>query len=187
MNFKKLSEIAEIYNGLRITRYMNPENKEENRVFTRKNKDNELEYETQKISTVDPKYYSQKNDIILHLLTFECTLITNQTGIIIPQNYAIIRTKNGYDPLYLYNILVSKQFKQILKRLSQGTTLQSIILSDLRKIKIKMIPYEEQQKYGKLMRKINKKIELEKEKIKKEELIKNLIIQNKIGEKYVKL
>ena len=50
-----------------------------------------------------------------------------------------------------------------------------------------MIPYEEQQKYGKLMRKINKKIELEKEKIKKEELIKNLIIQNKIGEKYVKL
>ncbi|WP_303235242.1 restriction endonuclease subunit S [Methanosphaera cuniculi] len=187
MNFKKLGEIAEIYNGLRITRYTNPENKEEKRVFTRKNKNNKLEYETQKISTVDPKYYSQKNDIILHLPTFECTLITNQTGIIIPQNYAIIRTKNGCDPAYLYNILISKQFKQKLKRLSEGTILHIVKLNYLKTIKIKMIPYEEQQKYGKLMMKIDKKIELEKEKIKKEELIKNSIIQNKIGEKYVKI
>lgn len=183
----KLEEIAQIYNGIRITRYQD-KTKHNNPQKILKSKTG-TDYDTENITLkqeINQKYYSQKNDIIIPVIGNNIQII-REKQIIIPANYIIIRVKPQHNPYYIYTILKSRQFDKNIQKLSEGSKLQFIKIPDLKKMKIKIPPKKEQDQYGQILQLINKKNQLLKRKIKINKEIQNNIITQQLGEEYVRL
>lgn len=187
MTYKKLSQIAEIFTGIRTSRYKNIVEGKNTKILLNKLNNNKIEYETLKINKINQKYYSQKNDIILHLSDTKNITLLKEENILIPLNYAIIRTKKEYNPHYIYQILKSRNFQYTLERISEGSSIKFIKINDLKNIKIKTLEKEKQEKYAKIMELLNKRNILNRKKIEKIEKYQNEIIQKELGGQYVKL
>ncbi|MBR3212970.1 MAG: restriction endonuclease subunit S [Methanosphaera sp.] len=187
MTYKKLEEIAEIFTGIRTSRYENIVDGKKTKIFLTKLKNNKLEYEEIKMGKINQKYYSQKNDIIMHLSNTTSIKLLHQPGILIPLSYAIIRVNNEYNPEYIYQILKTTNFKYLINRISEGSSIQFVKINDLKNIKIKIIETQKQEKYAKIMALLNKRAILNKRKQEIEETYLNGIIQKEIGGQYVKL
>lgn len=187
MTYKKLSEVADIYTGIRTPRYMSDESQNTEKIISNKIADNKLHYETIKVDdNIDKKYYSKKDDIIIHLLNTTQIHMLTEENILIPFNYAIIRSKN-VNAQYIYHILKSNQFNHVKKRINEGTQLKVLKVSHLKDIKIKIISPESQEKYGHLLNLVDKHIQTKEEQLKTEYEYKNELIYELLGEKYVRL
>ena len=165
---KRLCEIAKIFTGVRIDRYIlnsqSSDNKsyEEKPVITQKISNNKLNIEFKKVSKIDSQYYSKNEDILIRLTEPNNVYLIENDGIIIHSNYAIIRLKEGYDYKYIYYLLKSNEFlKQIHKKLT-GTILKTVSINDLKQTEFEIPKLKKQRKYGKLLELIEKKLELEK-------------------------
>lgn len=187
MTYKKLSEIADIFTGVRISRYISDENTHQERIFQSKINDNQLNYLIQVCNKVDDKYYSRKNDIIIHLLNLKQIYHIKNENIIIPSNYAIIRVKEGYDSNYIYHILKSNQFNHVKERISEGTTINVLKLNHLKNIKIKVFDQQRQKTYGKTLDLIDKRIQIKEKQLEIEIEYKNEMLSEILGGRYVKL
>ena len=187
MTYKKLSEIAEIFTGIRTSRYKNITEGTKTKILLNKLHNNKIEYEELKINKVQPKYYSQKNDIIIHLSDTTSITIIKEENLLIPLNYAIIRLKKGYNAEYVYQILKSTYFQNIINRISEGSSIKFIKINDLKNIKIQILKQEKQEKYAKMMQLINKRKLISEKKIEIEEKYLHELIQKELGGQYVKL
>lgn len=188
MTYKKLSEIADVFTGVRISRYTSDENTQPERIFQSKIRDNKLKYDIVQVGTkIDDKYYSRKNDIIIHLLNFKRIYHLKNENIIIPSNYAIIRVKEGYDSNYIYHILRSNQFNHVKERISEGTTINVLKLNHLKNIKIKVFDQQRQKTYGKTLDLIDKRIQIKEKQLEIEIEYKNEMLSEILGGRYVKL
>lgn len=187
MTYKKLEEIAEIFNGTRISRYLDTSSKNKSKIMDGKITNNNITYKEEKIREINHKFYSQKNDILIHLADSKNITLIKEENIIIPLNYAIIRTRKEYDPIYIYYILKSNQFQNNIERIREGTNIQFIRVNNIKEIKIKIPTNEKQTKFTKIMELTDKKINLINKKLKLEEEYKNSILQIELGENYVKL
>ena len=187
IKYEKLSKIAQIYNGARTTRYINKENGIKTKVLSGRIENNQLTYDEENIDQLDPKFYSKTNDIIIHLADTTNILLLKEEGVLIPQNYAIIRLKEGYNPEYIYNILKSTQFQHKINKIQMGSIVKFLKVNDIRNIKIKILPKDKQEDYGKLLKEIEKKVELYNKKITLEEKYLNGLLQKELGDDYVKI
>ncbi|MBE6494608.1 MAG: restriction endonuclease subunit S [Methanosphaera stadtmanae] len=186
-NYKTLEEIAHIYTGLRTTRYINKNTKHKQEILKKIDTNNTIETEKQKLTEIDEKYYSKKDDILIHATGTTNTInIIKQEGIIIPAHYIILRVKQD-NPEFIYHILKSEEFKKIERKLSGGTKLHFLKTPDLKKMKIKIPNPEKQKTYVKIMELINKKTQLEERKIEINKNIQKWIFKKELGENYVKL
>jgi len=185
---KRLEEIAQIYNGLRITRHQNNKDAHIQKVLKKIN-NNENILQTEQITLskgIDEKFYSKKDDIIIqHTSQINTINIINEDNIIIPANYVIIRTKKQYNPHYIKYIMTSKQFKKVERKLIEGTKLQFIKIPDIKKMKIKIPSPEKQDKIVQVMKLIDKKNKLEEKKMKTNKKIQDVILTEQLGEEYV--
>ena len=193
MNYKSLNEIAEIFTGLRISRYTDESNNGKNvKVFKGKlsdihNKDPEIEKMVLS-DDIDKKFYSQKQDILLQVVGSSKTIkIVEQEGIIIPMNFIIIRVHEEYNPVFVFHLLNSVSFINILNRLSEGSSLQFVRIPDLRQIKLQIPDKKTQNEYGNLLELVDIKKNLEIKKIEISKQLETAIIMDKLGDKYVKL
>lgn len=192
MEYLSLEEISEIFNGIRITRYIDEKNTQKTqKVFTNRQLENSEEIlnseDIQITSKIDSKFYSQKNDILLQVVgTTKTTLITNEVGIIIPMNYIIVRVHENFNPIFVYYVLKSARFADMLEKLSGGSNSHFVKIQDLKKIKVKIPDLVIQQKYAKLMQLLDERNKLEYKKLKVNNKIQTSIISNKLGDKYVK-
>ncbi|MBR0472304.1 MAG: restriction endonuclease subunit S [Methanosphaera sp.] len=187
MTYKKLSEIAQIFTGIRTSRYKNIVEGTQTKILLNKLHNNQIEYEEIKINKPQQKYYSQKNDIIIHLSDTTNITLLKQENILIPLNYAIIRLKKDYNPEYVYQILKSTHFQNTINKIREGSSIKFIKINDLKNIKIQILETEKQKKYAKIMQLLKKRTQLNKKKIEIEEKYLNGIIQKQLGGKYVKL
>lgn len=176
----KLEEVADVFTGIRIARYQSGDT-EEQEVLKKTFEDNpKIEKKTEEVSKdINPKFYSQKNDIVV-LLAGSIVTKLKEEGIIIPMYYAVVRVREGFDPDFIYQLLKSDIFPRELHKLQEGTTLKVIKTTHLKQISLPLPDYETQRKYGNLFKlmddRINKNLELIELERKKEKLImKNLL------------
>lgn len=158
MMVKELQDIADIFSGVQISRFI--DNNSELRPVI-KNKfinENILDYTFENISTdINQKYFSKKGDIIISLSQPNSVSIMHKNGFIITMYFAIIRLKEDFDTSFIYHLLDSDEFHKKLYTLLEGGNLRVIKVSDLKKIKINIPNIENQKKYGELLNLIDKK------------------------------
>ena len=143
---KKLSEISEIHTGVRLNR-LKEKNTSLKKVIKKISSENILEYEYTVESvpnSINGKFISQKNDIIISLLDPGSVCKLEKEGLVIPMQFAIIRLKEGYNPDYVYHFLDSIVFHKKLHILLEGGALKIIKVADLKNIEI-YIPELEKQ------------------------------------------
>lgn len=192
LDYKSLDQIAEIFNGVRITRYIDKNNKNtNNKVFTGKLIETPEEVLiTENIhlnSEIDEKFYSQKGDILLQVIgTAKTTQITEEVGIIIPMNYIILRVNEKYNPTFIYYLLKSVRFTDIIERLGEGSNSRFVRIPHLKQIKFKIPDIKTQNDYGNLMKLLDEKHKLERKQIEINKKLPTAIIMDKLGDKYVK-
>lgn len=181
---KRLDEIADIFTGIRTSRF-NKENTNLKPVFSRTkilNQENSLNYSLEPISDeINEKYYSKKYDILILLSNPEYIFQIETEEVIIPMEFAVIRVKKEYNPIFIYHLLKYKIISREIRRLVEGSVLKIIKTSYLREIKIPVVEKEKQEKCGNLLEVIDRRINLNKQKIEMDELIVKDIL-NKILE-----
>ena len=101
---------------------------------------------------IENRYLAKNNDIIMKLTPpYSVAMIDfNRNDLIIPSNFAIIRVKGEFIPIYLAYILNGKSVRQQLKRLVEGTNIPVIKINNLNNVKIKKMSKYKQIKYSKL-------------------------------------
>ena len=181
MTLKRLDEIADVFSGVRSSRYAQ-EDGVKTKIFVGKpSKSPEWEYQT--ISPhLNEKFYSKENDIIIHLSNVFAVERITKEGIVIPMQYAVIRLNEGYDSKYVYHILKSKDFKRKLERFQMGSALKFIKINDLKSIKIAIPDIDTQKKYSELFELVDLKIQLKNKEINLISDFKDILIET--GEKH---
>ncbi|MFM5882242.1 MULTISPECIES: restriction endonuclease subunit S [Methanobrevibacter] len=181
MIVKKLEDIAEVFSGVQISRFIDLN---ENKFPVIKNKfveDEILDYHYENISkNINKKYYSKKGDIIISLSQPNTVSLLQKEGFIIPMYFAIIRLNEGYDSSFIYHLMNSDLFHNKLHVLLEGGTLRVIKVADLKKMKINIPNFEKQNDYGKFLDLIDKKCKLLNYKKSCNEKIKEYLIQTQL-------
>ena len=185
---KKLGEIAKVYTGVRVSRVQDGQTKRMP-VLKRTSEEHssKLEYEIEDISVdIDPKYLSEKDDIIILLSGSNNIAKIEREGFVIPMYYAIVKVNYGYDADFIYHVLKSEIFPRELNRLMEGTTLRILKTRDIKEIVLPVPDYYIQRDYGELFKLMDKRIALKKEAILIEEEIQQSVLDNLLkGEKNV--
>ena len=180
---KKLSEISEIHTGVRLNR-LKEKNTSLKKVIKKISSENILEYEYSIESvpnSINEKFISQKNDIIISLLDPGSVCKLEKEGLIIPMQFAIIRLDENYNADFIINLLKSNLFKKELNKLVEGSGLKIIKSTYLKEVKLPLPDYEKQEKTGELLKLIEKRIILNSKTIELEKQAKDAILNKTIG------
>lgn len=178
MTKEKLEDIAEIFSGVHIFRFMD-ENSELKPVLKNKlDENNNLEFDFEHISDIDLKYYSKKGDILISLSEPNTVYKLNHDGFIITMYFAVIRLKENYDSSFIFHLLNSNYFHKKIYKLLEGGALRVIKVSDLKNIALDLPSYEKQKQYGELLNLIDKKISLKDRSIRNFKDYKESIIED---------
>ena len=142
----------------------------------------EYEYSIESVpNSINEKFISQKNDIIISLLDPGSVCKLEKEGLIIPMQFAIIRLDENYNADFIINILKSNLFKKELNKLVEGSGLKIIKSTYLKEVKLPLPAYEKQEKIGELLKLIEKRIILNSETIELEKQVKEAILNKTIG------
>ena len=180
---KKLSEISEIHTGVRLNR-LKEKHTSLKKVIKKISSENILEYEYSIESvpnSINEKFISQKNDIIISLLDPGSVCKLEKEGLIIPMQFAIIRLDENYNADFIINLLKSNLFKKELNKLVEGSGLKIIKSTYLKEVKLPLPDYEKQEKIGELLKLIEKRIILNSKTIELEKQAKDAILNKTIG------
>ena len=158
MTFKKLDDIAEIFSGVQISRFIDESSDKFPLIKNKFVNDYVLDYSLEHISKdINEKYFSKREDIIISLSQPNTVSLLKKEGYIIPMYFAIIRLKEGYNPDYVYHFLDSIVFHKKLHILLEGGALKIIKVADLKNIEIYIPELEKQEEYGEFLDLIDKK------------------------------
>lgn len=170
-----LVEIANISSGLVINRYtrLNKDSLLKNpyiyyhitlKSVENNNIDLDLLEKIESEREIDDRYLLKKGDIIIKLAPpYNAALVDFEyEHVIVPQNFAIIRTNENCDSEYLSYILNSKNIQNQLLRQAEGGSVPIIKINSLNEVKIRSINMEMQVKYAKLFRLFSQRNRLKK-------------------------
>lgn len=171
----RLEEIADIIQGIPLSRIrVKKEEKIEKRLV--------YSFEKQENEVVIPKNTDQeiplveKDTILFNLVSYRARkAIEVDVGKVLSSNYVIIKVKTDkICPDYLaWYMDKGESFKRELEKLKQGTTVMSLPINEIRRMKLKLPSIDIQKKLGKLSSLNRKKEDLFLE---KQELIKRAMI-----------
>ncbi len=181
---KKLDEIADVFTGVRLSRVQS-NNTERMPVLKRTSQENsfKLDFEMEDISEdINPKFLSEKDDILILLSGTYNIIKMEKKGYVIPMYYAIVRVKYGYDANFIYHVLKNDVFPRELHKLMEGSKLRIIKTRDLKEMTLPIPDYPMQREYGDLLKYMDRRINLKKEAIQIEEEIQQSILDNLLKE-----
>ena len=174
----KFDEVAEIFTGIRIKRYQKGCTVKQKVLKKTYEDSSNIDTEYEEVSEdINPKFYSRKDDIVI-LLAGSTVSKLEEDGIIIPMYYAVVRVKEGFDVDFIFHLLKSDIFPRELHKIEEGTTLKIIKTTHLKEITLPIPDYETQEKYGKLFKLMDKRINLNLELIELERQNEKLIMNN---------
>lgn len=178
---KKLSEIAEISIGASLVRYSG-------KFKGVKQKTNVLYCTVDEFYTkneemaedIDPKYLTQKGDVLFKLYEPQMALCINENSEI-PENVVVsskfvILKPHDVNPIFLTELLNSNIARKQILKFSEGV-IKQIKKSDVERLTFEIPSIEEQKEYVETINLINKKIALEKKLITENINLKEAIIQ----------
>lgn len=171
----RLEEVAEIIQGIPLNRIRVEKGEEtEKRIV--------YSFEREEREIVIPKNPDQEiplieeDTILFNLVSYRARkAIKEDIGKILPSNYVTIKVKTDkICPDYLaWYMDQGESFKRELHKLKQGTTVMSLPVNEIRRMKLKLPNLETQEKIGMLSRLNRKKEDLFLE---KQELIKKAMV-----------
>lgn len=183
----KIEDIANIYQGITISRIKNHKGKTEkcliySFVDSEKNyidipKDEDLRSEIP---------FTKKNIVLLNLTSHRASIIEDgEEGMVIPSTFIVLEPQKYVNPYYLeWYLNDDRSFYKNLQIIKQGSIIQTIPIQSFREIKINLPPLEVQQKIGNISKFIKRSRSLFEE---KEKLLKDMLIYiNQEGVKYDK-
>ncbi|MCZ3367266.1 MULTISPECIES: hypothetical protein [Methanobacterium] len=185
-----LSDAAEISSGLTLARFKAKKisNAEEIKnyyhITLKSVEDNKIDLnllEPLKANRgIEEHYLLKKGDIVIKLSPpYNAAMVDfNCENIVVPPNFAIIRSKGDFDPEYLAFVLNGSFVRLQLNRLVEGGALSIIKKSSLNQIRIRTRDMQEQVKYAKLLSLLSKRKELKLRIIELEDLLKENILLN---------
>lgn len=181
MVMKKLEEIADVFSGVQVSRFVDPKGEKTPIIKNKFTDSYSLDYYYENISnSINEKYYSKKGDIIISLSQPNTVSIIHEDGFIIPMYFAVIRVNEMYDPSFIYHLVSSKDFHKKLHIFCEGGALRVIKVAALKSIKLNIPNLEKQKQYGEFFNLIDKKnmlIDLKKD---YNDKIKEYLIQTQI-------
>lgn len=185
---KKLAEVADIFTGVRLSRY-EKENTKPQKALVHKSitQDNPtIEPKIVQVNNqIDPKYYTKENDIVYKLQgTPFGRRITTETGLIVSHSFAIIRTKPGYNPTYIENFLNYPIVQNELKIISNESLIAHMNMKTLNNLTITTPSTEEQNKYGEIVNLIDQRIKANTALIANDQEMKISLISKLIGDNH---
>lgn len=181
MNMKKLGDIAEVFSGVQVSRYIDDTADLYPVIKNKFRYDNILDYSNEKVSQdINSKYFSKKGDIIISLSQPNTVSILEKNGFIIPMYFAVIRVKEGYNSSFIYHLLNSNLFHEKSYRFLEGGSLRVIKISDLRDIKINIPDIDEQNKYAEFFNLIDQKNKILESKKNCNNKLKEYLIQTEL-------
>lgn len=187
-NIKKLGEIADVFTGVRLSRYEKGNTTAKQALLHKSITQNNsnIEPEIVEVNTeIDKKYLTQKDDIIFKLQgTPFGKRITTETNIIVSHSFAIIRVKENVNPTYIENFLNYPTVQYELKVLANESLIPQINTSTLKNFKINIPTTDEQSKYGEIVNLIDQRIKANEKLIANDQEMKISLITKIIGDNH---
>lgn len=180
----KLKDIARITLGAPITRYSKNYEGTTKKMNVLYSKMDEFYIMEEDVSTeINPKYLAQEGDIIFKIYEPQMAIVIGENSgipenVVITSKFVILKP-NHVEPTFLAELLNSNIAKKQIQKLSEGSAMRikQIKTSDLNELKFEIPSIEEQKKYTKTLKLINKRIKLHKQLLNKENNFKKGIIE----------
>ena len=188
----KLEEVSTIITGLPVQRYLDKEDSVKQKVLkTVPFFGIGEKFETEEIEIsedIKDRFYSREHDVLYKVQQPSFAKeITTETGVIIPNNYIIIRVDNSkVNPTFLEYYLNDPRVDYEIQRTIDSTRIMKVSTRILKDLKILLPEKEEQDKQAQLISKITKRMELKTKSIECDEKIINSLYDNIIGDAYEK-
>lgn len=188
----KLNDIASIMIGLPIQRYTEKEELIEQNIITNKSIeeiDDKFEIEEEILAKdIKKQFFSKEHDILYKVQQQSFAKeITTETDAIIPNTYIIIRAdEKKVNPTFLTNYLNDPRIDYEIQRQIDSTRIMKVNTGILKNLTIKLPDKEYQDKYAKLIEKIQQRINLKKQSIENDERLINSLYDTIIGDRYAK-
>ncbi len=188
----KLEEVSTIITGLPVQRYLDKEDSVKQKVLKTVpffGIGEKFETEEVEISEdIKDRFYSREHDVLYKVQQPSFAKeITTETGVIIPNNYIIIRVDNSkVNPTFLEYYLNDPRVDYEIQRTIDSTRIMKVSTRILKDLKILLPEKEEQDKQARLISKITKRMELKTKSIECDEKIINSLYDNIIGDAYEK-
>ena len=188
----KLEEVSTIITGLPVQRYLDKEDSVKQKVLkTVPFFGIGEKFETEEIDLsedIKDRFYSREHDVLYKVQQPSFAKeITTETGVIIPNNYIIIRVDNSkVNPTFLEYYLNDPRVDYEIQRTIDSTRIMKVSTRILKDLKILLPEKEEQDKQAQLISKITKRMELKTKSIECDEKIINSLYDNIIGDAYEK-
>lgn len=187
MRVEKLENISEVFSGLVLNRFSTQDNGKKYKYVTLKSvEDNNVEqssFDTVKVERkIEPRYLLKKGDILFKLSPPYSTVEISfePEDVIIPSNFAVIRVKDKeVEPRYLSFLMSSKDFKNNLKKQSEGSSLAVMKIQTIKDLEFRIINIDKQKEYCEFINLLIKKEKLRKKVAELEEIFKDYVL-NKI-------
>jgi len=143
--------------------------------------------EIENYAAVEPlkeEYFVREGDVLLRLSApYTAVIITkDESGLLVPAHFAIIRTKKMVDPRYLRWWLAKKK-KWFYKVASGGAMMGTISSGYVAQMPFEPPPLEKQRKIGKLFELLNREQQLLSLLVAKKKQLIDTILKNFVNEK----
>ena len=183
----KIEKIANIYQGITISRIKNHKEKTEKyQIYSFV--DGEENYinipKEEKLRSEIP--FTKRDMVLLNLTSHRASIVEEgEENMVIPSTFIVLEPQKNINPYYLeWYLNDDRDFYKNLQIIKQGSIIQTIPIQSFREIKINLPPMEVQQKIGNISKMIKRSRSLFEE---KEKLLKDMLIYiNQEGVKYDK-
>lgn len=185
----KLKDIAEIFTGLPVQRYIDKENCKSQKIISNislEDMDQDFEFDDECISIDKEQFFSQEHDILVKVQQqIFAKEITTETDAIIPNTYVIIRVdKDQVNSTYLTHYLNNPIVNYEILRQVDSTRIIKINISILKDLTILLPEKEVQDYYANLITKINSRIIIKKKSMESDEKLVHALLDDVIGDYY---
>lgn len=160
MDKAKLKDIAEIITGMSYRRYLDESGEEYDVILQRSiQKDGILgDFSRFRLKNVKEQYFSRKGDVLMKMPYPYDVVCVSRENLVISDRIAIIRLKEGYDPGFIAHLLTNAHVKKQLHALGSTERIPHTSLSEIKELELVIPDLKTQQKHGKLLDLIDKKI-----------------------------
>ena len=180
----KLGEIAELMIGVLTKREQEENGKNTYKVFSLKNYEDKLEYETIKTNKNLNNKLTKKGNLLFRLVyPNKIIYITEELeGLLVPSQFCIIKTeRNKLNPIVLKWYLESDQGKASLRNKITGSIIKSIPVSNLKNLEIPAISLKNQEEMEKLISLWTKEKEITEEILEEKEKLYNSYLEKMVN------
>lgn len=185
MSTVKIKDIADVYVGATIRRYVDEENGKKTKVIVQRSiqKGQTItDFEEMSISDkINEKFFTQKGDLLMKTTIPNDVVCVEEDGLIVGERIAIIRLKEDCNNNFMAHQLNSEFIKRQIHKLISSSVIPQISVNDIKELEVKIFDLETQNEYCELLDSINERISVYEELKKADQDLQTGILNKLLG------